>query len=44
MGIISFPIPDETVLLFIGYLSVKGDLSAPSSTVLYKEAHQCMNV
>lgn len=31
LGIVGLPIPDETVLLFVGYLSFKGELSAPLS-------------
>lgn len=29
LGIVGLPIPDETLLVFAGYLSFKGDLSAP---------------
>ena len=29
LGIVGLPIPDETLLAFAGYLSFKGDLSAP---------------
>ncbi len=31
LGIIGLPIPDETLLLFVGYLSFKGELSTPLS-------------
>jgi len=31
LGIIGLPIPDETLLLFVGYLSFKGELSLPIS-------------
>ena len=31
-------------LVCVCYLSSKGDLSAPLSTAICKEAHQCMNV
>lgn len=33
LGIVGLPIPDETLLLYVGYLSFKGDLSAPLSLV-----------
>ena len=26
LGIVGLPVPDETLLLFVGYLSFKGDL------------------
>jgi membrane protein DedA with SNARE-associated domain len=44
LGIVGLPIPDEPLLVCVCYLSSKGDLSAPLSTVICKEAHQCMNV
>lgn len=31
LGIVGLPIPDETLLLFVGYLSFKGELSIPLS-------------
>lgn len=31
LGIVGLPIPDEALLVFVGYLSYKGDLSAPLS-------------
>ena len=31
LGIVGLPIPDETLLLFVGYLSFKGKLSTPLS-------------
>ncbi|MBS0180961.1 MAG: DedA family protein [Nitrospira sp.] len=31
LGIVGLPIPDETLLLFVGYLSFKGELSTPLS-------------
>lgn len=31
LGIIGLPIPDETLLLFVGYLTFKGELSIPLS-------------
>lgn len=31
LGIIGLPIPDETLLLFVGYLSFNGELSLPIS-------------
>lgn len=31
LGIVGLPIPDETLLLFVGYLNFKGELSTPLS-------------
>jgi membrane protein DedA with SNARE-associated domain len=31
LGIVGLPLPDETLLLFVGYLSFKGELSMPLS-------------
>lgn len=33
LGIVGLPIPDETLLLFAGYLSFKGELSVPPTLV-----------
>ena len=33
LGIVGLPIPDETLLVFVGYLCFKGDLSMPISIV-----------
>ena len=44
LGSVGFLIPDEPLLVCAGYLSFKGDLSAPIPTALYKKACQCLNV
>jgi membrane protein DedA with SNARE-associated domain len=43
LGSVGLPIPDEPLLMCVGYLSSKG-LSAPLSTALCKEVYQCLNV
>lgn len=44
LGSVILPIPDEPLLVCVGSLSFKGDLSAPLPTALCKEAHRCLNV
>jgi len=41
LGIVGLPIPDETLLVFVGYLSFKGDLSAPLSLVSAASGSGC---
>jgi membrane protein DedA with SNARE-associated domain len=44
LGSVGLPIPDEPLLVCIGDLRFKGDLSAPLLTALHKEVHRCLNV
>lgn len=41
LGIVGLPIPDETLLVFVGYLSFKGNLSAPLSLLTAALGSSC---